>query len=384
MMHNATVDPDATRTTPNPSPRLAPTLLCILAPLLLAAAPTLRTAAPPTLTVGVAVNFADLKPGPVADLVAAHFTSLTATNDFKPDRLQPRPGQFTFAAADRIADAARDRNLQLVGHTLLWHEQAPRWMFQNADGKPLPREQALANLRAHVVAVATHFRGRVRGWDVVNEALAETDGGGDFRDTPARRAIGDDYVEHAFRFAREADPDAELYYNDFNIELPKKRDRALRLIRRLKAAGLRIDAVGIQGHWGLTHPPVAVIDDAIRAFHAEGVKVMITELDVDVLPRRRQGADLQATEASGADPYRDGCPPEVLAAQARRYGDLFRVFVKHRDAVTRVTFWGTHDGTSWLNNFPVRGRTNHPLLWDRQLRPKPAFDAVIEALRTAK
>jgi len=291
-------------------------------------------------------------------------------------------GTFTFERADKIVAFARANNMQVVGHTLCWHQQSPKWMFQDEQGKPLPREAALANLKAHIEGVAGHFKGKVKGWDVVNEAV--NDGPEPWlRDTPARRAIGDDFVLKAFEFAHQADPDAELYYNDYNIELGTKRDRTLRLVRQIKAAGLRIDGVGIQGHWALGSPGIAEIERGIRAYAGEGLKVMITELDVDVLPRSRGGgADLNATERQGRDPYQAGLPDDVQQKLAQRYGELFGLFTRHPQ-VTRVTFWGATDGDSWLNNFPVRGRTNHPLLFARQLRPKPAFKAVLDALRAA-
>jgi endo-1,4-beta-xylanase len=253
-------------------------------------------------------------------------------------------------------------------------------MFQDNGGQPLSREKALANLKTHIETIAKHFKGNVKGWDVVNEAI--NDGPEPYlRNTPARRAIGDDYVLKAFEFAHQADPDAELYYNDYGIELGSKRDRALRLIRQIKAAGLRIDAVGIQGHWALTSPKLDEIERGVRTFADEGLRVMITELDIDVLPRGRGiGADIAATERQGGDPYRAGLPDEVQQKLADRYGGLFALFMRYPQ-VTRVTLWGVSDGETWLNNYPVRGRTNYPMLWDRQLHPKPALKAVIKALR---
>ena len=296
--------------------------------------------------------------------------------------LQPRPGEFNFTAADKIVDFARRHGMKVVGHTLCWHSQSPAWMFRGADGKPLPREEALRNLKDHIDAVVGHFKGKVVGWDVVNEAISDAKGEY-LRDTPARRAIGDDYIVKAFEFAHAADPDAELYYNDYGNEHPEKLEKTIRLIRELKARGVRLDAVGIQCHLRLDDPDAADrLDRAIAAYAAEGVKVVLTELDVDVLPRRARGADVAAREQGGANPYPDGLPPEVAEAQARFYGRLFRVVLKHPGVVTRVTFWGTHDGTSWLNFWPVAGRTNHPLLWDRALKPKPALGAVLDALAT--
>jgi endo-1,4-beta-xylanase len=231
--------------------------------------------------------------------------------------------------------------------------------------------------------VVGRYRGRVHSWDVVNEAISDTEGEY-LRDIPARRAIGDDFIVKAFEFAHAADPDAELYYNDYNIELPWKREKTLRLLRELRAAGVRIDAVGIQGHWMLhpDYPKPHVISDAIREFHAEGFKVLVTELDVDVLPRTTSGADLVSVE-EGPNPYPDGLPDEVQRQLARRYGEVFDAMLEP-GVVTMITFWGTHDGHSWLNNFPVKRRTNHPLLFDRALQPKPAYDAVIQSLERAR
>lgn len=345
------------------------------------AAPALREAAGEGLLVGAAVSAGDLEDPAVAALVAREFGCLTAENEFKPASLQRERGRFTFERADRIADFAEKHRMKLIGHTLVWHQQSPAWMLADADGRPLGRAAALENLKNHIEAVVGHFQGRVLGWDVVNEAISD-EGDAYLRETPARRAIGDDYVAKAFEFARAADPDVELYYNDYNIDQPGKREKAVRLIRELQAAGVRVDGVGIQGHWLLESPDVRLIDEAITTFAGLGVKVMVTELDVDVLPRRRAGADVSAVETRGLDPYRQGLPEDVQRRLAERYGELFAVFAKHRGAtLTRVTFWGVHDARSWLNNWPVRGRTNHPLLWDRELRPKPALAAVERALR---
>lgn len=332
------------------------------------------------MLIGAAVTSHQVVDLALGELIAQHFTCLTSENEFKVEHTEPEPGRFDFTAADRIAAFARAHNMRLVGHTLCWHQQAPGWMFQAADGRPLSRDEGLFNLKRHIAGVAGHFEGRVIGWDVVNEAISD-ERGKYLRDTPARRSIGDDYIEQAFTFAQAADPAAELYYNDYSNEGPEKRDKVIRLIRDLKARGCRVDAVGIQGHWGIQFQNVpAELDTAIRAYAAEGVKVCITELDVEVLPRQVNGADLAAVERCLQDPYTDGLPSEVAVKQAKYYEQLFKVITRHRDVVTRVTFWGTHDGTSWLNYWPIRSRTNYPLLWDRDLKPKPAFDAVLRAL----
>jgi endo-1,4-beta-xylanase len=343
---------------------------------------TLRQAAGERMLIGCAVNSFTMGRPALASFIPQQFSCLTAENEMKPFALQRARGTFTFDRADRIVDFARAHNMQVIGHTLCWHAQSPRWMFQDESGQPLGREAALANLRAHIETVVRHFRGKVRGWDVVNEAIND-DPHPDLRSVPARRAIGDDYILKAFEFAHAADPNVELYYNDYNIDTGSKRERALRLIRRIKQAGLRIDAVGIQGHWLLAEPSVAEIERGIEAFINERVKVHVTEMDIDVLPGRRgAGADVNARQEQATDPYRNGLPAEMQQRLAERYGGLFAMFMRHRE-VARVTMWGIGDGQSWLNGYPVRGRINHPLLFDRQLQPKPAYHAVIRALRPA-
>jgi endo-1,4-beta-xylanase len=343
---------------------------------------TLRAAAGDGLLMGAAVSAQDLDDPKLAKLIAEQFNSLTAGNEFKPDSLQREQGKFTFEQADKIADFARQHDIKMIGHNLLWHNQAPAWLFEDDNKKPLSREKALANLKTHIETVVKHFEGKVLGWDVVNEALSDSDAEY-LRDTPAKRAIGDDYVLKAFEFAHAASPNVELYYNDYNIENPGKRERAVRLIKELKSAGARVDGVGIQGHWLLSFPESKVIDDAISTFSQLGVKVMITELDVDVLPREGHGADITAIEKHGLDPYQQGLPADVQEKLAKRYGELFQVFSRHKDAISRITFWGVYDGNTWLNDWPSKGRTNHPLLWDRKLQPKPAFNSVLQSLHAS-
>jgi endo-1,4-beta-xylanase len=220
--------------------------------------------------------------------------------------------------------------------------------------------------------VVGRYKGKIHGWDVVNEAIDED---GSMRKSPWEVGIGNDYVAKAFEFAHEADPDAELYYNDFNLENPAKRASVIKLVQDLQARHLRIDGIGNQAHWRLDTPTVDEIDKALVELHATGLKVMYSELDINLLPNTPRGAD-----PAVANPYANGLPEEIQQQLARRYADVFGVFLKHRDAVTRVTFWGLSDADSWLN----RGRMNHPLLWDRQRQPKPAFAAVVEALRHAQ
>jgi endo-1,4-beta-xylanase len=359
---------------------LASVALSVLCSWPRAGAETLRAAADGRLLVGGAVAAGDLDDPRLAALIADQFSCLTPEYDFMPEHLVDDHGTYTFAAGDRVVAFAQAHRIPVFGHMLVWHFVTRKWLFEGADGKPLARGQALAQLERYITAVVGHYRGRIRAWDVVNEAISDQDGGY-LKDTPALRAIGPDYIEQAFAFAHAADPQAQLYYNDYNSEQPGKLERTVRLITALKARGLHIDAVGIQGHWLLDWPPPALIEKGIAALAATGIAVMITELDVDVLPRSASGADL-ALQERGANPYPDALPPAMQGALARRYGEIMAAIVRS-PAVTMVGFWGTHDGRSWLNDYPVKGRTNHPLLFDRALQPKPAFTAVIEALKAA-
>jgi endo-1,4-beta-xylanase len=334
----------------------------------------LKELVPKAWLIGAAINQnqSDGRDTAGADLVSRQFNSITPENLLKFQSVQPQPGAFTFDAQDRYVAFGRDRGMTVIGHTLVWHSQTPAWVWAGSDGGLADRTTMLDRMRTHITTVVGRYKGRIRGWDVVNEALNDD---GTLRDSPWRRGIGDDYIAKAFEFANRADPGAELYYNDYNLATrPEKRAGAVRIIRDLRQRGLRIDAVGEQGHWRLNAPAVADIEAAIRELRATGLHVMITELDVNLLPAAPVTRGQPPSPES--NPYVNGLPDDVQQALARYYADAFRVFLAHRDDITRVTFWGVSDGDSWLN----RGRVNHPLLWDRQHRPKAAFDAVAAVL----
>jgi endo-1,4-beta-xylanase len=229
------------------------------------------------------------------------------------------------------------------------------------------------------------YKGRVKGWDVVNEALTDN---GAMRDSPWRTNIGNDFILKAYQFAHEADPAAELYYNDYSLEKPEKRQGAIALINQLQGAGIKVAAVGLQDHLQLKSPTIAQLEETIDAFAALGVKVMITELDLDVLPPVRWSAGVALTNYPGApkemNPYTNGLPETVQQQAADRYSELFLTLLKHEHDISRVTFWGVTDAQSWLNNWPVKGRTAYPLLFDRAGKPKPAFYAVVNAASITK
>jgi endo-1,4-beta-xylanase len=318
-------------------------------------------------------------------IIRHHFSAISPENLLKWESVQPEPGRWAWEAADRYVELGERNGMFIVGHALVWHNQTPPWVFQNADGTPVSRDTLLARMRTHIHTVVGRYRGRIGGWDVVNEALDED---GSLRQSPWLRIIGPDYLAHAFRFANEADPQAELYYNDYSLERPDKRAGAVRLIRELQAAGVRVTAVGMQGHHKMDWPSLAAEDSTITAFADLGVKVAITELDIDVLPRvtRENTAEITARANPEAcscrlNPYVGGMPDSAQAALAERYAQFFDLYRRRSDVVRRVTFWGVSDDDSWLNDFPMRGRTNHPLLFGWRGEPKPAFHAVIEAAK---
>ncbi len=341
----------------------------------------LRRSAPEGLLIGCPVGAIDLDNPPLLELIKEQFNCITIEAELMPFKMGARRDDFAFAAADKVADWAEAQGFPIFGHMLVWDYRTPQWMFENEQGVPLPREEGLANLRYYIHSVMTRYKGRIRAWNVVNEALSDK-GDEYWRPTKGWKSMGDDYVAKAFEYAHEADPDVELYYNDYNLVLPNKREKAVGLLRSLQEQGLRIDAIGMQGHWMIGFPDLIEIDRSVEAFAAEGVKVLITELDVDVLPRTVEGANMESVE-EGPNPYPDSLPPEMERRLAERYRELFATLLQHPE-IEGITFWGSVDDRSWLNDFPVLGRTNYPLLFGRGLVKKPAYYAAIRALEEAK
>jgi endo-1,4-beta-xylanase len=355
-------------------------ILLLAGALTSAQTPALKDVFKGSFLVGAALNPAEFtgQDARTAALIKAQFNTITPENVLKWERVHPQPGSYSFELPDRYVAFGEKNHIFIVGHVLLWHNQTPAWVFQDDKGNPADRETLLKRLHDHIQTVVGRYKGRINGWDVVNEALEED---GTLRQTPWLKIIGEDYLVKAFQFAHEADPQAELYYNDYNIENEAKLKGALELLRKLQAQGVPVTGVGIQGHWHMDMPSNEQVDAAITAFGKLGLKVMITEFDVDVLPLAFQymGADvtLSAELQPKLNPYPKALPDAVQQALAKRYAGLFTVFLKQRGVLNRVTFWGVTDGDSWLNNWPVKGRTNYPLLFDRSGQPKPAFDAVI-------
>lgn len=349
------------------------------------AQPALKDVFKNEFLVGAALNTSQFTGSNAADvrIVQRQFNSISPENALKWENVHPRPGVFDFSLPDRYVAFGEANHMFIIGHTLVWHEQTPGWVFRRPDGSNVDRDTLLNCLSNHIFTVVGRYQGRIKGWDVVNEAVNED---GTLRHSPWLKIIGPDYLVKAYQFAHAADPQAELYYNDFSIEKEPKRSGVVALVRNLQAAGVHLTAVGMQEHVRLDWPPPRLVSEAITAFSRLGVKVSITELDVDVLPPAFAGntADVSINVARRPElnPYPHGLPVAIQTALARRYAQLFAVYVKHHNEMERVTFWGVNDGDSWLNDWPVRGRTSYPLLFDRADRPKPAFASVVQAARS--
>jgi endo-1,4-beta-xylanase len=312
------------------------------------------------------------------ELVAKQFNTITPENLLKWQDVHPQSEQFNFDPADRFVQFGEKNRMFIVGHNLVWHNQTPAWVFESKSGKSLDRDVLLERMRSHIHSVVGRYKGRINGWDVVNEAIADD---GSMRNSKWQQIIGDDYLQMAFRYAHEADPNAELYYNDYNEWQPQKRRAIKTLVQNLRSKRIRIDGIGLQGHWGLDYPSATELEAMFNDYGSLGVKLMITELDITVLPDPAsvRGADItrKLSMQNALDSYRNGLPDSLQRRLADRYAEIFRIFVKHANKLARVTFWGVHDGQSWRNNWPVRGRTDYPLLFDRRLNPKPAYTAVV-------
>lgn len=332
--------------------------------------------------IGVAVNRqqANGMDEKSAKLVKQHFNSLTAENDMKWETIQLHEGKFTFEHADALVAFARQNKQKLIGHVLVWHEQTPSWVFENGQGGPASREQLIARMKAHIYSLAGRYRDDIQGWDVVNEALNED---GSMRNSAWREIIGDDFIDLAFQFAHEAAPKAKLYYNDYNLFKPAKGSAAVALAQRLRAKGIRIDGIGEQGHYD-NEPPIKALEKTLMLVAQNDLEFMITELDVSALKfpdQNKHGADISVNFELKAEynPYSNGLSIEAEQRIATAYTDLFDLFLKHQTHIERVTMWGVTDGSSWRNNWPMKGRTDYPLLFDRDYQAKPFVADMVEA-----
>lgn len=313
------------------------------------------------------------------EVVKEQFNAIVAENCMKSGEIQAIEGEFDFSMADQFVDFGVQNNMFVTGHTLIWHSQAPRWFFRDTDGNNVSREVMIERMRNHIHTVVGRYKGKIKGWDVVNEAILDD---GSYRNSRFYQILGEDFIKLAFQFAHEADPDAELYYNDYSMANSGKREGVVAMVKKLQEQGVRIDGVGMQCHIGLDYPALEEFEKSMSAFINLGVKVMITEMDLTVLPSpdQRVGAEISANfeYQQKLNPYTEGLTDSVNVIFENRYLDFFNLFLKYQDDVSRVTLWGVSDSQSWKNNWPVRGRTDYPLLINRNNEPKPVVAKIID------
>jgi endo-1,4-beta-xylanase len=344
------------------------------------AGPALKDAYKGAFVIGAAMDSAQItgRDAKAQEVVLANFSAITPGNDLKWERVHPHLGEYNFRLGDEYVEFGQKNHLFTVGHVLVWHQQTPAWVFAHGNGTPLSKDELLARLKDHIFTVVGRYKGKIKAWDVVNEAVGDD---GQMRQTPWYQICGEEFIVKAFQWAHEADPDAELLYNDYNIEYPQKRAGALALLKRLKAAGAPVTTVGIQAHYMLGEPDLKLLDDAVGDYAKLGFKIALTELDVDVLPRPGAGVTADVALSLAADPkynpYVNGLPDDVQQKLTERYAQVFAIALKHKDVVDRITLWGVTDNDTWHNGWPIRGRTAYSLLFDRAYQPKPAVAAII-------
>jgi endo-1,4-beta-xylanase len=320
--------------------------------------------------IGVAVSPRALKTDE-AQLILQQFNSITAENAMKMGPIHPEENRYNWEGADSIAAFAQRHGLKFRGHTLCWHSQAPRWFFTDASGNPVSKEVLLQRLKDHITTVVQRYKGKVYAWDVVNEVISDKKDEF-YRPSPFYTIIGEEFIAKAFQYAHEADPSALLFYNDYNEISASKREKIYKMVKGLKDAGIPIHGIGLQGHWAVNEPSRAQLDSTIGRFAELGLKIQITELDISVYPKEHEARDRKAED------YQTDFTEEKEKKQLEVYKMCFEVFRKYKHAITGITFWNISDRHSWLDNFPVRGRKDYPLLFDKDLKPKKAFWEVVK------
>ena len=311
------------------------------------------------------------------EIVVSEFNSITPENSLKWMFIQPLPGKFDFKVSDKYVNIGSKNDMYTVGHALIWHAQLAEFM-QNIDNK----EETLFHVKNHINTLMNRYKGKIDAWDVVNEAFEED---GSFRESVFYKNLGQNYIEDVFVLAAKVDPEADLIYNDYNLYKREKRLAVINMVNKFKANGIKIDGVGVQAHWDLNTPSINEIENIILDFHKTGILVSFTELDISVLPNPWEmvGAEVNQNFSKfegdpKMNPYPNELPNNIQDKLAKRYEDIFKLFLKHSDKINRVTFWGVIDKYSWLNDWPIKGRTNYPLLFDKDYKSKKAYYKLLE------
>lgn len=320
-------------------------------------------------TVGVAVNQRNVSDSTQIELIKKEFNSITAENDMKPGELHPAEGVWNWERGDKIADFCRKNGIKLRGHCLVWHSQFCDWMFNDKNGKPVSKEVFYSRLRDHIHQVVNRYKDVVYAWDVVNEAMSDAGRGwrghepNPYRESKLYKLCGDEFIAKAFEYAHEADPDAILFYNDYNAATPIKRDRIYNMVKKMQDAGVPITGIGMQGHYNIYGPSEEDVDSALTKYSELVDHIHITELDIRC--NEEMGGQLRFSRGEN-----NAIPPYIATLHEDQFARIFRVFRKHKDVIDNVTMWNLSDADSWL------GVNNHPLLFDENLKPKKAYYAV--------
>lgn len=340
--------------------------------------PTLKEVFKDKFLMGVAMNTWQVAGLDTAatNIVKKHFNSIVAENCMKCEVIHPEENRYDFTSADSLVAFGEANGMTVIGHCLIWHSQCAPWFWVDDKGKFVTPEVLKQRMKDHIHTVVGRYKGRIHGWDVVNEAIVED---GSYRNSPFYQILGEEFIPLAFQYAHEADPDAELYLNDYGMNVTGRRDTYVKIIKNLQERGLRIDAIGMQGHMGMEYPSFEEFEQSLLAFAGTGIKVMITEWDMSALPTVNFSANITDTVAfqKSLNPYPEGLPDSVSNVWNNRMKEVFNLFLKHADKITRVTAWGVTDKDSWKNGFPVKGRTDYPLLFDRNYEAKPFVNELI-------
>lgn len=321
--------------------------------------------------VGVAVSPRALKTDE-AVLITREFNSITAENAMKMGPIHPFEKVYNWAGGDSIAAFAKRNNMKMRGHTLCWHNQTPRWLFfDSSTNQQVTKEVLLQRLKEHITTVVTRYKDVIYAWDVVNEVISDK-ADEFFRPSLWYQICGEEFVEKTFQWAHEADPKALLFYNDYNEINPVKRQKIIKMIRNLQAKGIPVHGIGLQGHWAVSEPAKDQLDQTLKDFSALGLALHVTELDISVYTKEHNARERKASD------YDTVFTATKEAKQIEVYKICFELFKKYRKNISSVTFWNISDRSSWLDNFPVRGRKDYPLLFDAQLKPKKAYWEVVK------
>lgn len=348
---------------------------------------TLKDALADYFYIGTALNTSQIyeKEAQTDSVIKTHFNAIVAENCMKSGLIHPEKEVYFWDDADAFVDYGIKNNMFITGHCLAWHSQTPPWLFVDEHGEDVSREELIDRMTNHITTVMSRYKGKIKGWDVVNEALNDD---GTMRESKFYKIIGPDWVEIMFSIAEKGDPDAELYYNDYSLSNPEKREGAIRLVKSIQDKGIKVTGIGMQSHISMFHPDLKVYEESIEKFSELGT-VMITEFDLSVLkwPTRTMTADIseRAEYMKQMDPYKEGLTDSMAVAQNGKFKKVFDIWKKHSDKITRVTTWGVNDGNSWKNGFPMPGRTDYCLLFDRNNKPKPIVeDLIAEANKVEK